>query len=65
MFPAGSPYFDDLSLFDGLDCASIFGIDEIVTSSVEVEGWNIIQKDWVGNSLRLSYGLGRMGMREW
>ena len=38
MFPAGSPYFDELSLFDGLDCASIFGIDETVTSSVEVEG---------------------------
>ena len=42
--------FDELSLFSGLHCASIFGIDEIVATLVEVEGCNINQEDCVGNT---------------
>ena len=42
--------FDKLSLFNGLHCASIFGIDEIVAGLVEVEGCDINQKDCVGNT---------------
>ena len=42
--------FDELSLFSGLHCASIFGIDEIVATLVEVEGCDINQEDCVGNT---------------
>ena len=35
---------DKLYLFNGLHCASVFGIDEIVASLVEVEGCDIKQK---------------------
>ena len=42
--------FDKLSLFNGLHCASIFGIDEIVAGLVELEGCDINQKDCVGNT---------------
>ena len=38
-------HFDQLSLFNGLHCASIFVIDEIVVSPVEVEGCGIKQKE--------------------
>ena len=41
---------DALSLFSGLHCASIFGIDEIVACLVEVEGCDINQEDCVGNT---------------
>ena len=41
---------DELSLFSGLHCASIFGIDEIVAGFVEVEGCDINQRDCVGNT---------------
>jgi len=40
--------FDKLSLFNGLHCASIFGIDEIVVCLVEVKGCNINRSDCVG-----------------
>jgi len=42
--------FDKLSLFSGLHCASIFGIDEIVAGLVEVEGCDINQNDCAGNT---------------
>ena len=42
--------FQKLSLFTGLHCASIFGIDEIVTGLIEVEGCNINQGDCDGNT---------------
>ena len=42
--------FDEISLFGGLHCASIFGIEEIVASLVEVEGYNINQSDCMGNT---------------
>jgi len=42
--------FDKLSLFNGLHCASIFGIDEIIACLVEVKGCDINQKDCVGNT---------------
>ena len=42
--------YDKLSLFSGLHCASIFGIDEIVASLVEVEGCDINQIDCLGNT---------------
>jgi len=42
--------FNKLSLFNGLHCASIFGVDEIVIGLVEVEGCNINQSDCVGNT---------------
>ena len=38
------------SLFSGLHCASIFGIDEIVASLVEVEGCDVNKKDSRGNT---------------
>ena len=38
-------HFDKLSRFNGLHYASIFVIDEIAACSVEVEGYNIKQKD--------------------
>ena len=41
---------DKLYLFNGLHCASIFGIDEIVAGLVEVEGCNINQRDCVDNT---------------
>ena len=42
--------FDNVSLFDGLHCASIFGIDEIVANLVEVEDCDINQGDCCGNT---------------
>ena len=42
--------FDKFSLFSGLHCASIFGIDEIVASLVEAEGCDINQTDCVDNT---------------
>ena len=42
--------FNEISLFNGLHCASIFGIDEIVVGLVEVKGRNINQSDCVGNT---------------
>ena len=42
--------FDKLPLFNGLHCASIFGIDEIIAGFVEMEGCDINQKDCVGNT---------------
>jgi len=42
--------FNKISLFSGLHCASILGIDEIVADLVEVEGCGINQKDCVGNT---------------
>ena len=41
---------DSLSLSSGLHCASIFGIDEIVVSLVEMEGYDINQEDCMGNT---------------
>ena len=41
---------DKLSLFSGLHCASLFGIDEIVASLVEVESCDINQKDCMDNT---------------
>ena len=41
---------DKLYLFNGLHCASIFGIDEIVACLVEVEGRDINQRDCVDNT---------------
>ena len=40
----------NLPLFSGLHCASSFGIVEIVTSLVEVEGCDINQTDWSGST---------------
>jgi len=42
--------FDKISLFSGLHCASILGIDEIVAGLVEVGGYDINQGDCVGNT---------------
>src|SRR5207253_9745706 len=42
--------FDNLSLFTGLHCASFFGIVEIVSGLVEVEGCDINQKDCSDNT---------------
>ena len=42
--------FNKLALFDGLHCASIFGIDKIVVGLVGVEGCNINRSDCVGNT---------------
>ena len=42
--------FDELSLFSGLHCASIFGIDDIVAGLVDKEGCDINQEDCVGNT---------------
>ena len=55
LLKAQGPYdyyidFDELSLFNGLHCASIFGIDEIIASFVEMEGCDINQEDCVGNT---------------
>jgi len=41
---------DNLSLFSGLHCASLFGIVEIVACRVEMEGCDINQGDCVGNT---------------
>ena len=41
---------DKISLFNGLQCASIFGIVEIVASLVGVESCDVNQKDCVGNT---------------
>ena len=41
---------DKISLFNGLHCAPIFGIDQIVASLVKVEGCNINQSDCIGNT---------------
>ena len=43
-------YFDKLHLFTGLHCASLFGIIEIVTNLMEVEGCDINQRDCVDNT---------------
>jgi len=40
----------DLSVFTGLHCASIFGIDEIVAGLIEAEGCDINRNDCVGNT---------------
>ena len=42
--------FEALSLFSGLHCASMFGIDKIVAGLVEVEGCDINQLDCAGNT---------------
>jgi len=42
--------FNNLSLFSGLHCASIFGIADIVASLVEIESCDINQKDCAGNT---------------
>jgi len=42
--------FDKISLFSGLHSASFFGIIEIVAYFTEVEGFDINQKDCVGNT---------------
>jgi len=42
--------FDKLSIFSSLHCASAFGIVEIVANLVEVEGFDVNQKDCVGNT---------------
>ena len=42
--------FHKLSRFSGLHCASIFGIDEIVASLLEVEGCDPNIEDCVGNT---------------
>ena len=42
--------FDNIALFSGLHCVSIFGIDEIVASLVEVEGCDINQNDCAGTT---------------
>jgi len=41
---------EKLSLFSGLHCASMFGIDEIVAGLVEVESCDINQSDCDGNT---------------
>ena len=41
--------FNKLSLFNGLHCASIFGIGEIVVSLIEKEGCDINRRDCTGN----------------
>ena len=42
--------YKNLSLFSGLHCASFFGIVEIVTGLVEIEGCDINQADCAGNT---------------
>ena len=42
--------FNKISLFSGLHCASVLGIEEIVACLVEVEGCDINQEDCVGNT---------------
>ena len=42
--------FDKLPLFNGLHCASLFGIVEIVVSLIEVEDCDINQRDCVDNT---------------
>ena len=42
--------YDNLSLFGGLHCASLFGIVEIVAGLVEVEGCDINQVDCIGDT---------------
>ena len=42
--------FNTPHFFSGLHCASLFGIVEIVTSLIEVEGCDINQKDCVDNT---------------
>ena len=42
--------YDNLSLFSGLHCASLFGIVEIVAGLVEVESCDINQVDCIGNT---------------
>ena len=42
--------FRKIPLFSGLHCASVFGINKIVASLVEVEGCNINQNDCAGNT---------------
>jgi len=42
--------FNMLHLFSGLHCASFFGIAEIVTGLIEVEGCDINQRDCVDNT---------------
>ena len=42
--------FDEYYLFSGLHCASPFGIVEIVTGLIQVEGCDINEKDCVGNT---------------
>ena len=41
---------DKIYLFSGLHCASIFGVAELVTSLIEVEGCDINQIDCAGNT---------------
>jgi len=43
-------YFDRLSLFSGLHCASAFGIVEMVADLVGAEGCDINQGDYTGNT---------------
>jgi len=42
--------FDKPSMFNGLHCASFFGIVEIVARLVEMEGCDINQMDFMGNT---------------
>jgi len=42
--------FDEPSLFSGLHCASFFGIVEIVVCLLEMEGCDINQMDFMGNT---------------
>ena len=42
--------FDEPSLFSGLHCASFFGIVEIVVGLLEMEGCDINQMDFMGNT---------------
>jgi len=42
--------FDKFPVFNGLHCASIFGIDEIVAGLVEIGGYNINQRDCMGST---------------
>jgi len=42
--------FEKISLFSGLHCASMFGIDEIVAGLIDVEGCDINQGDCDGNT---------------
>ena len=55
LFSAENPYtglanFDRLSLFSGLHCASFFGVVQIVATLVEMEGCDINQMDYRGNT---------------
>jgi len=55
--------FDNPSLFSGLHCASIFGIDEIVASLVKMEGCDVNKKDCLGNtSLKWAAHYGHEGV---